>query len=214
MHNGRWLDLVAPSKLLSILSTIRGCVIPRLYFTLRYSGIRNDGTNVKMNRPSWGSCAREIHHLMEIHTQILPAKTPPSEPLNLLRTLPLHIAEGLGRSENAQDVFPTLSAITTVIECYAISFACDEAAAAWQGVATWFANVTDHFNQMVRRHRPAALVVLVHWAAILVKRAEHVICWFSKGSVRIMVLQVTRQFSANGHAVFGLVECVMGIVKD
>jgi hypothetical protein len=136
---------------------------------------------------------------------------PPSELLNLLRVLPFRIAEGLGRPENAQDVSATLSAITTVIECCSISFASEEAGAAWQGLATWSANISDHFNQMVRRHHLAALVVLAHWAAMLVMRAEHVGCWFLKGSAGMMVLQVARQLFANGHAVLGLVECLTGV---
>ena len=134
--------------------------------------------------------------------------------LNLLRALPFRIAEGLGRLKSAQDVFATLSAISTVVECCDISFARDEAAAAWQGVAMWLANVPDHFYRMVRRHDPAALVMLAHWATMLVKRAECVGCWFLKGSAKIIVLQIARQLSAKDHAVLGLVERLMDIVED
>jgi len=144
------------------------------------------------------------------HTNPSSERTP-SELFNLLRALPFRMAEG---SENALDVFATLSAITTVIECCAISFACDEAGAAWQGMATWLANVPDHFNQMVRRHHPAAPVVLAQWAAVLLKRVKHVGCWFWRGSARVIVLQIARQLSANGYAVLGLVGCLMGIVED
>lgn len=205
-------ELVAPCQLLSIMSTVRGCVVPDS--TLRYSGIRNDGHGRQEELFVHGFLhTRNSSHGGNPHTNSSSDNTP-SVLLNLLRALPFRIAEGLGRPESAQDVFATVSAITTVVECCDISFACDEAGAAWQGVATWLANVPDHFNQMVRRHHPAALVVLAHWGAMLVKRAEHIGCWFLKGSAKIIVLQVARQLSANGHAVLGLVECLMNIVKD
>ena len=205
-------ELVASCQLLSIMSTIQGCVIPDS--TLRYNGIRNDGHGRQEELFVQGFLhTRNSSHGGNPYTNSSSDKTP-SVLLNLLRALTFRIAEGLGRPESAQDVFATLSAITTVAKCCDISFACDEVGAAWQGVATWLANVPDHFNQMVRRHHPAALVVLAHWAAMLVKRAEHAGCWFLKGSAKIIVLQVARQLSTNGHAVLGLIECLMGIVKD
>lgn len=205
-------ESVAPCQLLSIISTVRGCVVPDS--TLRHSGIRNDGHGRQEELFVQGFLHTEdSSHGGNPHTNSSNDNTP-SVLLNLLRALPFRIAEGLGRPESAQDVFATLSAISTVVECCDISFACDEAAAAWQGVATWLANIPDHFNQMVRRHDPAALVVLAHWAATLVKRAERVGCWFLKGSAKIIVLQVARELSAKGRAVLGLVECLMDIVED
>ena len=199
-------ELVAPCQLLSFMSTVRGCVVPDS--ALHHSGIRNDGHE----RPVFLHTTNSSHG-RNPQTNSTSDKTP-SVLLNLLRALPFRIAEGLGRPESAQDVFAPLSAITTVIKCCDISFACDGAEAAWQGVATWLANVPDHFNQMVQRHHPAALVVLAHWAAMLVKRAEHVGCWFLKGSAKMIVLHVARRLSANGHAVLGLVECLIDVVKD
>lgn len=116
----------------------------------------------------------------------------PSVLLDLLRALPFRMAEVFGRPEGAEDIFATLSAITTIAECCNVSFACNGTGVAWQGVATWLAQVPDHFNQMVWRDDPAALVVLAHWAAILVKPAEHVGCWLLKGSAKMIVLQITR----------------------
>jgi len=203
---------VAPCQLLSIMTTVRGCLVPDS--TLRDSGVRSDSHGRREELFVQGFLHRRNTSHGENPQTHSSSDNAPSELLNLLRALPFRIAEGLGRPENAQDVFATLSAITTVLQCCDISFACDEAGAAWQGVATWLANVPDHFNQMVQCHHPAALVVLAHWAAILVKRAEHLGCWFLKGSAKIMVLQVARQLSANGHAVLGLAEWPMDIVKD
>lgn len=204
-------ESVAPGQLLSIMSTVQGCIVPDS--TLRYSGIRNDGHERQDELSIQGfPHTRNSSHGGNPHTNSSSDNTP-SILLNLLHALPFRITEGLGRPENAQDVFTTLSAISTVVECCDISFACEEVRVAWQGVVTWLANVPDHFNQMVQCHHPAALVVLAHWAAVLVKRAEHVGCWFLKGSAKIIVLQVARQLSANGRALLGLVECLMSIVQ-
>lgn len=205
-------DLVPSCQLLSMMSTVRGCVAPDS--TLRYSGIWNDGHRRQEELSVQGFLhTRDSPHGVNPHTNSSSDKTP-SVLLNLLRALPFRMAEVLGRPESAEDILATLSAITTLVECCHISFACDEAEAAWQGVATWLANVPDHFNQMVGRHDPAALVVLSHWSAILVKRTENVGCWFLKGSAKMIMLQVTRQLSVNGLAVLGLVECLMDMVKD
>ena len=220
LHCAQWASaeptfdhgFVAPCQLLSIMSTVRGCVLPNS--TLNYRDIQNDGQERQEELFAQGflhtrSSSRVGNPRMKSFSD-----NTPSVLRNLLRALPFRIAEGLGKSESAQDVFTTLTAISTVVECCDISFACDEAGAAWLGVATWLANVPDHFNQMVRRQHPAALVVLAHWAATLVKRAEHVGCWFLKGSAKTIVLQVARQLSANAPAVLGLVECLVGIVRD
>lgn len=205
-------ELVAPCQLLSVMSTVRGCVVPDS--TLRHSGTRNDDHGRQEELFVKGFLhTTDSSHGGNPHTNSSNNNTP-SVLLNLLRALPFRIAEGLGKPESAQDVLTTLSAISTVVECCDISFACDETAVAWQGMTTWLANVPDHFNQMLRRHDPAALVVLAHWAAMLVKRAERVGCWFLNGSAKIIVLQVARQLSAKGHAVLGVVECLIDIVED
>ena len=205
-------ESMTPFQLMSIVSTIQGCVVPGS--TLRSSGIQNQGHEPQEESFVQGFLeTRNSSHGGNPHMNSSSDNTP-SVVLDCLRALPGHIAERLGRPESAQDVLATLSAITTVGECCAISFAFNDAGAAWQGVATWLANVPDHFNQMVVRHHPAALVVLAHWAAMLVKRAERFGCWFLKGSAKTIVLQAARQLSANGRAVLGLVEGLMGIVNN
>ena len=219
LHCAQWLlaeptfndKLVAPHQLLSIVATIRGCVVPDS--TLRYSGIRNDGHGRQEESSIQGfSHTSDASHGVSSHTNPSNDNTP-SVLLDLLRALPFRMAEVLGRPESAEDIFATLSAITAVAECCDISFACDETGAAWQGVATWLANVPDHFNQMVGQDDPAALVVLAHWAAILVKRAEQVGCWLLRGSAKMIVLQITRQLSVHGHTILSLVEYLMDMVN-
>ena len=204
-------ELVPPHQLLSIMATVRGCVVPDS--TVRCSGIWNDdhGSQEK-------SSIQESLHTRNASYGVNPNsisckdKTP-TVLLDLLRALPFRMAEVFGRPESAEDIFATLSAITAVAECCDISFACDETGAAWQGVTTWLASIPDHFNQMVGQNDPAALVVLAHWAAILVKRAEQVGCWLLKGSAKMIVLQITRQLSVHGHTVLSLVEHLMDMVN-
>lgn len=205
-------ELLAPCELLSVMSIIRGCVVSDS--SLRQGGIRNDGHGGREELSVQGFLhTRDSSYGGNPHTNS-PNENMPSVLINLLHELPSCIAEGLGRPKSTQDVLATLSAISIAVECCDISFARDEAATAWQGVATWLANVPDHFNQMVGRYEPAALVVLAHWAAMLVKRAERVGCWFLQGSAKIIVLQVARHLSANGHTVLGLVERLMDLVED
>ncbi|KAG8528343.1 uncharacterized protein KY384_007261 [Bacidia gigantensis] len=133
--------------------------------------------------------------------------------LNLLQALPFRIAEQIGKPENGQDVFATLSAISILVECCDISFTSDDTAAAWLGLSTWLTSVSDHFNGMLERHEPAALVVLAHWAAISVKRAELGGCWFLRGAARIVVLEVGRLLSVRGEGVLGLVKHLVDIAQ-
>ena len=205
-------ESVAPCKLLSIMATIRGCVVPDS--TLCYNGIWDDSHRRQEESSIQDSShTRYASHGVTQHTNSSKDKTP-SVLLDLLRALPFRMAEVLGKPKSAEDIFATLSAITTVAVCCDISFACDETGAAWQGVATWLAHVPDHFNQMVGQDDLAALVVLAHWAAILVKRAEHVGCWLLKGSAKMMVLHITRQLSVHGHKILSLVECLMSMVNS
>lgn len=185
-------ELVAPCPLLSIMSAVRGCVV--LEPTLRYSSIRNDDHGRQEESFVQGFLhSKKLSHGGNLHKNSSNKKIP-SALLNLLCALPFRIAEGVRRPGSAEVVFTTLSANTTMVKCCDINFACDEAGLAWQGMAKWLANVPDHFNQMVRRHDLAALVVFAYWAAMLVNRAEHVGCWFLKGLAKIMVLQSETTF--------------------
>lgn len=205
-------DQVAPHQLLSVMAAIRGCIVPDS--GLGHSGIWGDGHGRQEELSVQGFLHRmNGSHGVKPQTSSTNDITP-SVLLDLLRALPFRMAEVFGRPEGAKDIFATLSAITTVAECCDISFACNGTGVAWQGVATWLAQVPDHFNQMVGRDDPAALVVLAHWAAILVKRAEHVGCWLLTGSAKMMVLQITRQLSVHGHTILNLVECLMDMVNN
>ncbi|KAI4192858.1 MAG: hypothetical protein LQ346_004124 [Caloplaca aetnensis] len=205
-------DPMAPCSLLSIMSTVQGCVLPASVppeTGISYGGHERQEESFVSGFPHPASSAHDGNP-----DSITPSDNTPSALLTFLRALPARIAEGLAKPESVQDVFATLSAVDALVRCCGISFACDEAETGWRGTATWAANVPDHFNQMVRRNHPAALVVLAYWAAILVKRTEQLGCWFLKGSANMIVLQVVKQLSADNHAVLGLVQCLIGSVRD
>ena len=202
-------DSVPSHQLLSIMATIRGCVLPDS--SLRSNGIWNDSPGLQ--EQSSTQALRNASHLLPPHTNS-PNDNTPSALLDLLHTLPYRMAEAFGRPASAEDIFSTLSAITTIAQCCEISFSSDETGAAWHGVATWLARVPDHFNQMVGRDDPAALVVVAHWALILVKRAERVGCWVLKGLAKVVVMLIQRILSVQGHAaVLHLVENLMDMVS-
>lgn len=133
------------------------------------------------------------------------AHVPPTL-MNRLLTLPLQILERLGRPKSSQEVLTVLAAIDITIKCCEISFRCNEIEAAWQGVATWLTDLSGHFNELVQQQHPAALVVLAHWAAILVRRAEYLGCWFLRASTGFIVNEVMRQLSHSAPSMLDLVE--------
>ena len=198
-------------QLRSIMSVIRGCVgspdSSSCHDNIRHGSHRRQ-EDLSVQGPLQ---TRSLPHggILQTDTSASDNSTP-SILLNLLHSLPSRLAEGLGRPDSAQDVISTLSSITILVECCDISFSSDEAGAVW----TWLINVPAHFDNMIALHRPAALVVLAHWAAVLLKRAERVGCWFLKGLARTMVVLVKRQLSVNGHEVLvRLVDGLMGLVQ-
>ena len=125
--------------------------------------------------------------------------------LEKLRALPFRIVEIFGKPENAQDVFAVLSATGYMLECCDISLASSERKVALQGMAASLSRVPDHFNQMVSHLDPAALVVLAHWAALLVKQAKGCGCWFLDGLANDITLQIADQSILRNHAALDLV---------
>ena len=215
-HAGPALDgeLMVP-RLRHIMSTIRGCVI----------GESTPGSSRKQDDAHERQEQLLVQDLMQVSDPSdggnlegsridSSSDHAPSVLLDRLRALPSRIAGELGRPEDGKDVIATLWAVSITMNCCNVSFARDEAGAAWQGVATWLTDVPDHFNQMVSRHHPAALVVLAHWAAILVKRAEYVGCWFLQGLAEIIVVHAAKQLSACGRGVLDMFEWPMSVVSD
>ncbi|KAL3473151.1 hypothetical protein BJX99DRAFT_272412 [Aspergillus californicus] len=124
----------------------------------------------------------------------------PAEIWDRLRNLPSHMADTFGKPENPQDVLALLSALAALLECCATSFASDEADAAWWGMATWLNRVPLRFTELLARHDPAVLVVVAHWAAVLVTRADRCGCWFVRGLAMTILLRVAERLPDDGAA--------------
>jgi hypothetical protein len=128
-----------------------------------------------------------------------------SAALNHISTLPTRIAEILGRSENMPDVMAILRSIAILVNCCVSNFASDKTEDSFMTMATWLVKVPDRFHQMVADSEPAALILVAHWAAFLVKRAECCGCWFLGDSAEMILLHVTHQVSDN-FAILRLIE--------
>jgi hypothetical protein len=199
-HHGISLELALPCQLQSIITTIRN-------FALASGNIRSDDSDPR--EENFGRAARisgtGSSQAAESTNAFVCSDKTPAALLDRLNALPSRMMEAFGKPESTQDVFAVLSAIVTLTECCHVSFAFDEVEATWLGMATWLIKVSDHFNHMVSRQNPAALVVLAHWAASLVMRAEHFGCWFLRGSAKTVILQIDEQLRAHSPAALSMI---------
>ncbi|RDL30499.1 Uncharacterized protein BP5553_10377 [Venustampulla echinocandica] len=191
----------APRQLQSIMTTIQS-------FEVAHSTRRPAGGSRRLE--SFANAKRILEMSSSLDAGSIGACSSshniPSALLDCLRTLPSRMAEMFGRPDSGRDVLATLSAIAALAECCETSFASDDVGPAWRGMAAWLTKVPDRFNQMVSRRSPAALVVLAHWAAWLVKRAEDCGCWFLKGTAKTILLQIAERLPADDRAVQTLLE--------
>lgn len=184
-----------------VLDSMRACSIRKPSSSTTKPGSQVDQNNTERTiRPD------EVSHSAEDPTL--------SVLLNCIRKLPLHMAEVLGKPDSAEDLFATLAAITALVESCELSFPSTRLDIVWEGASEWLTKVSARFNAMVVRHDPAALIVLAHWAAILVKRAEHLGCWFLKGASKMIRLQIVNQLSATNPAALRLVDRLMTDFND
>lgn len=133
---------------------------------------------------------------------------PSSAAFNRLRNLPYRMAEVFGKPDNPGNVITTLSAIAELVLCCDAGFPSANGVmapeAAWCALVMWPNNVLKgRFGDMLMEGEPAALVVMAHWAAILVKKAEQYF-WFLKGQ-GLMVYLLTVNVISHDEAVQGLV---------
>ncbi|KAL4867110.1 hypothetical protein BDV12DRAFT_210099 [Aspergillus spectabilis] len=130
--------------------------------------------------------------------------------VNRLCTLPSLMAEILGKPDRTDEVLTTLSAIAALVDCCTTSLASDELEAVWRSMTTWLIKVPGQFHDMVAQHRPAALVVVAHWAAFLVKRAEQCGCWFLEGLSRRALLHIGEELPAED---IGIQSLITGLIS-
>jgi hypothetical protein len=194
LYQGVPLKLVPLFELESFMTTIRDFVVPD--FSLRSDGVQNHDD---------GHQEDPFSQTIDFLGTGSSSANPPTAIFNRLQSLPSLLTETIGKPDNIHDVFATLSAIATLTSCCATSFASDEAGAAWQGMTMWVTKVPEHFSLMVLRSSPAALVVLAHWAAFLVQRAEESGSWFLRGLAERVLRMVAERLSEDDRAVKGLV---------
>ncbi len=116
--------------------------------------------------------------------------------LRRLEALPTRMAEALGRPDDLRDVVTALSAIAA-FEASEDSF--------WI-MAEWLSGVADDFHQMLAQDKPAALIVLAHWAASLVVKVEEDGCWFLDGAAQFIMSQVQERLPPDPCKIRSLIE--------
>ncbi|KAH7350232.1 hypothetical protein BKA66DRAFT_431542 [Pyrenochaeta sp. MPI-SDFR-AT-0127] len=126
--------------------------------------------------------------------------------LDRLNELPSRMAKALGKPDNIRDVLVILSAIAKLVHYCSTSTASTEASEAFRDMATWVIKVPDRFHEMLSCRNPATLVVLAHWAASLVERAEFCGCWYLKGFAKGILLQISKQVIVEDQATQKLIE--------
>ncbi|KAJ5822694.1 hypothetical protein N7447_005034 [Penicillium robsamsonii] len=127
----------------------------------------------------------------------------PTVLLNRLQMLPYRMAEIFGKPDNEQDAPAILLGIGALLQCS------NDLPGARQSISVWLSKTTDHFKHMVLLQNPAALIVLAHWAATMVKRSEVHECWFMHGFSRAIVLLISKHLSTDNEGrslVEGLLE--------
>lgn len=124
--------------------------------------------------------------------------------LHRLNTLPTRMAEALGRPEDLRDVVVALSAIATLIDSCVAGFEAEEATI-W-AMATWLSKAAVEFHDMIAKNDPAALVILAHWAASLVRKVEEQGCWFLKGASELVLAKLAECLPLDRPAIRKLIE--------
>lgn len=131
-----------------------------------------------------------------------------------LRDLPHLMAMALGKPDNIKDVLAAVLAIGSLVICFDASLeytgqvgygSGTEEALAWHTMARWTIETTEYFNDMITRQAPGALVVVAHWAAFLVTKAEVSGPWFLLGLGKAIYEQIMHQLSSESSAVQRLV---------
>ncbi|KAL3417063.1 hypothetical protein PVAG01_11486 [Phlyctema vagabunda] len=198
---------VDPFEIQSLITTIRDFLVPEFTF-------RPDATRVDDDGGEMFAQAKRILELkgsLDIESSGNSSSTNNTSSalrlvLNLLSELPSRMAETFTKPQNGPDFLATMSAIAALIKCCNISFASEDVEGAWWGMSTWLIKIPGHFNTMLACYHPPAMVVLAHWAALLVRRAEHCDTWFLKGLSNRILLQVTEQIPTRETAVHSMLE--------
>ena len=192
---------IAGERIKRILRCTQDFIIPEL--VLHPSSIQDDNASVQEVNFSH---ARRILNAASSPGMPLSYDMTRSALLGRIGALPSRMTEAFGRPDSTGDVLVILAAIAALLECCPTSLASFDADLAWRAMESWLTKVPVHFHNMVSRHNLAALVVLAHWAAGVVKQAERCGCWFLKGSTEAILLYVEERLPRDDHAVQSLMK--------
>lgn len=126
------------------------------------------------------------------------ATAAPTLLLNRLQVLPYRMAEIFGKPDDEQDAPAILLGIAALVQCCNSVYESNVLSGGWEGISAWLNKTTDHFNHMVALQSPAALIVLAHWAAVLVKWAGAHKCWFIHAFSGAIVSLIHEHLSTDG----------------
>lgn len=189
MFKERDLDQLFTSKpsaqlqLQSLLASVRNFVVADLDFSL-FSLEGSDNSD-------------DPFRLATRTLKMIPSNGALSAPLNRLALLPSRIADALGRPDHLPDVLATLNAIAILVNCCATGFLFQDAEVSFLAMVSWLIKVPDQFQILMYQGSPAALVVVAHWAAYLVKHAEDCGCWFLRNYAYAMIRCIREQVAGN-----------------
>jgi hypothetical protein len=124
--------------------------------------------------------------------------------LTRLKVLPAQLSEVFGRPDHVQEVLTTLHAIAALVVSCEISYASDDLQLVCGGMVGWLTMVTEHFDDMLARDSPVALVLLAYWAT-LIKRAEHCGAWCLAGIAERIVRGVDEKLAMDKSDLLTLV---------
>lgn len=174
--------LAISSEFQSLISSIRNCVVRSTNDSLTSPASQSDEQRAPKNSGM------------------------PTAMANALRKLPFRLAGCTNRPDDPQDVVASMTAIANLFESCELSFGQDDMKVSWQSMAGWLLKMSQHFEQMIVRTNPVALVVVAHWTILLVTRAQQLGCWFLTGVTEAILRQISGQLSANNQPALALIE--------
>ncbi|RVX66295.1 hypothetical protein B0A52_09726 [Exophiala mesophila] len=108
----------------------------------------------------------------------------PADIYSELASLPTRLV-GRISEPNEPDLRAFDHAMAALVSSFARSYATDATCARWNGVESWPRMLPDHFLGMAKANHPLALLLMVHWCALLFRQEPSY--WFLQGQSRRML---------------------------
>lgn len=175
-------------------------LVTGLRYLVTYNSSPNDGNNSRNTADGEEEGFRRVARILRTCS----SDDMLSATLNRIGGLPSRMMEVFGRPESTNEVLEVIAATAALIESCSLTFKSAEPCSSWQGLAIWFTRVSFSFDEMVFQNNPAALVVLAHWAALLVNRAEQCGCWVLRGTAKSLTALIDVLLPADNLALRSL----------